>query len=345
MKRIGILTWFYGANYGAKAQAYALQETINEMGYEALIINYRADNYKRVNLESNCNSAHYWLHPLRLYNSIKKCNVLDRFNSYYHLSKDVRHLKDINDLELDIIILGSDAIFNVRHPLFDPVYYGVGINKPKISYAASCEYLDPDYRLSDDLRESVKELRAISVRDVNTQMLIKRNTGITPKITLDPTFLHDFAEFSNPILNNPYILIYTFSEWNQISAEVKKYAKTHKFEIISVGCKCTWSDKSFESADEKTWICSFKRAELVITDSFHGVVFSIKNEKQIVLLGREDKSAKLNSLLDDFSINKKYYRIGENLESYLKEQIDYATVRKHLEQRKLDSEQFLRSYI
>lgn len=345
MKKVGILTWYFSDNYGAKAQCYASQQILKKMGMESFVLHYLPNNYLKIARYSIIPSKRAFLNIRYVVNGIDRYKKFSRFNDNYLLTSPIYNPQDIDNLNMDTILIGSDAIFNVRHPLFRELYYGVGIHTPKISYAASCEYLEPDYRLSDEIRESIKEMRAVSVRDVNTQELIRNNTGITPVITLDPTFLYNFHEFNKSISNKPYILIYTFSEWNQISGEIKKYAKAHGLEIISVGCKCSWSDKSFESADEETWISSFRNAELVITDSFHGTVFSIKNKKQILLLGRPDKSAKINSLLQGFGIDRKYYETGENVESYLEDRIDYDEVDPIIEKKIRESMDFLKRNI
>ena len=56
--KVGILTWYFGANYGAKAQAYALQQTILKLGYEVCMINYKPEVYKKVNIGTNLNVEH-----------------------------------------------------------------------------------------------------------------------------------------------------------------------------------------------------------------------------------------------------------------------------------------------
>jgi len=344
-KKIGILTWYFGTNYGAKAQAFALQSVLNKLEFSTKVIRFLPEDYQKINILASVTSKKNLLNIKNTTALIRRNNKFRNFDKRFSLTAQTKSDSDIDNLHLDTVVLGSDAIFNVKHPLFNPIYYGVGLHTPKISYAASCEYLEPDYQLSDDIKSSIREMRAVSVRDVNTQELIRNNTGITPVITLDPTFLYNFHEFNKPVSNKPYILVYTFSEWNQISSKVKRYARSHDLEIISVGCKCSWSDKSYESADEETWISSFRDAELVITDSFHGTVFSIKNKKQILLLGRPDKSAKINSLLQGFGISREYYQTGEDVEKYLEDTIDYDVVGKIVDQKVAESIKFLKDNI
>ncbi|WP_207661033.1 MULTISPECIES: polysaccharide pyruvyl transferase family protein [Clostridium] len=97
-----------------------------------------------------------------------------------------------------------------------------------------------------------------------------------------------------------------------------------------MGQELKWADKSVENATFEEWITAFRHADCVVTDSFHGTVFSLKNKKQIVLCGRNDKKAKIASLLHQFDIDISIYN-GENLTNYLAEnRIDYSEKQKNI---------------
>jgi hypothetical protein len=342
--KIGILTWFYGSNYGAKAQSYALQQVLKSFGVDVFMIDYRHKNYKRVNKKMNYDYTHIKFHPFRFYRCIKKNKILSNTNYLYNLTKRVAGAEAINSLNLDVIILGSDAIFNINHPFYDPLYMGVGINLVKIAYSPSCENLSPDFVLSDKEVESLKSFKKISVRDYNTQALLEKNINKKPLITCDPTILYDFNEIEFDWKYQDYILVYSFSEWNEYAAEIRKFANNHRLSIISVGRYCVWADVSIEDASFEQWVVSFKFATYVFTDSFHGTVFALKNSKNLIMVSREDKRAKIESLLDDVGVNRRFLLPKESVDLYVnRDKINYLDVRKKLGNLKEKSIEYLKN--
>ncbi len=329
--KVGILTWHFGCNYGAKAQVYALQQVVQKLGYEAYVVNYKPKISKKINLTMNLNIENKYIHPLRVINAIWRCIKFDNFMGRYNLTDVCESVDEIEKLNLDCIVFGSDAIFNTEHPFFDSLYYGVGINaSKKIAYSPSCEYLSTDYRFPIEYNNSLRDFTAISVRDVNTSELIKANTQINPTITLDPTLLYDFSEIKYEIPYEDYVLIYTFSDWSVYSDDIREFARQKNCKIISVGKYYKCADVSYDAASVECWIASFRKAKYVFTDSFHGTVFSIKNSKEIILLGRFDKQAKITSLLADAGIHRGFYDGSVSINTYLNDEIDYTQVNKNM---------------
>ena len=325
MKSVGILTWYFGANYGAIAQSVALYSTLNNSGYDCKMINYRPSNTLKTIIISNIPPKRKRIMKSKeTWHGLKKCFTLSRL-PFLQETKKVNNAKEINALNLDYIILGSDAILNVKHPLCTPLYYGVGITAKKITYSPSCEYLDENTKLPSDYCKSLKEMKAISVRDEKTCRLVENNIGYSPCITLDPTFLYDFHDFNCYVKPNNFILIYSFSSWDEYQNEIKDYAKRHGLTIVSVGNFRKWADYSYPEASFELWISLFRKANLVVTDSFHGTVFALKNNKQIILCGRSDKQSKINSLLKQVEVSIQIYK-GEKIEHYLSNNIiDYSS--------------------
>ena len=332
MKSVGIMTWFFAANYGAKAQAYAMQKVLESLSYDAYMINYKP--------MLAC-AKEFWSEHNKPVTTIKRFNSLRKAIRLFNLTKTVKDATDVNLLNFDSIIFGSDAIFNVLHPMFNPIYYGVGITTNKIAFSPSCEYLSPQTVLEEDIKKSLKEFRGISVRDKNTAELISTNIDVKPIITCDPTILYNYDEIDEFPIDDNYLLVYSFSDWKDYSDKVKKYAKTNGLKIVSVGQKCTWSDMDLNSCSLEVWISAFKHASIIFTDSFHGTVFSIKNNKDFILCGRKDKSAKICSLLNDLCIDKQFYK-GNDIENYLNQKIDYKTVNDRLNEIKNISIDYLK---
>lgn len=345
--KVGILTWYFGANYGAKAQSYALMKTLFNMGHDTYMINYKPDIYKKMNIKTSINIKKRKLHPILVVKGLIRNRRFEKFNAHYNETTSVENGKDIDKLHLDYVVFGSDAVFNVWHKLFRPVYMGVGINKTKkISYAPSCEYLDPEFVLDEDCIESLKEFQSISVRDENTRKLIKNNTDIDPVSLLDPTLLYDFKDITCNWKEDKYILIYAFHDWEKYQNELREFARAKDLKIIAIGRYCKWADKSYMAASFEQWICSFRNASYVFTDSFHGTVFAIKNNKEMILCSRADKEEKIKSLLNDFGIKRGFYDGSKAIGTYLKEQpIDFNQVGENMKRLVNKSKSYLESGI
>ena len=341
MKKIGVLTWHYGANYGAKAQSYALQQTIKSLGYDVFMINYRTKGYRKLNYETNTEIKNKWLHPIRVLNGIKRCSNFSNVERLYNETGRVTGYEDINRLGFDAIVLGSDAIFNVLHPLYNDIYYGVGINACKILYSPSCEYLSPDFELSDGCKKSLREMKGYAVRDLNTKKLIFNNIGVESRITLDPTFLYSFDDIKYDLKVDNYILVYSFNDLGEYSKSIVKFAKNNNLQIVSVGKEYRWANISYSDASFELWIESFRHARYVVTDSFHGTVFAIKNSKDFVVCAHEGNVAKIASLLKELSINRLFYDGNINIEDYLGTGIDYENVSNKLTNMVLNSRNYL----
>ncbi len=332
--KIGVLTWYYGANYGAKAQAYALAQILSKMGHSVQMLNFKTVGYEKLNISTNLNVEHAKHHPILYLKCHLRVRRFQKFNRHFKETSSVKSGEEIDNLNLDYVILGSDAIFNVKHKLFNKIYMGVGINKTKkIAYAPSCEDLSPDFKLKAEYVDSLKHFFNISVRDVNTKRLLKNNTGLDASIVADPTLLYSFRDIASTWNESNYILIYTFSDWSVYQEQIKSYADKKGLEIVSVGRYCRWADKSYTAASFEKWVCSFRRASYVFTDSFHGTVFALKNNKQIVLCSRPDKSAKIESLLRAVGIQERFYSGNESVDEYLQNAvIDYSEVNNRMKE-------------
>lgn len=305
-KKIGILTWFYAKNYGARAHSLALYNTLKEFEYDVEFINYKPYNvilndirdvvsrnpksFTR-NLVQLC---YMYSHPLEV-----------KVSGYVH------NAREISKLDYDYIILGSDEIFNVLHPCFSEIYMGVGLEKFKIiTYAVSSgqNYLS---NMPDKCKKAISEIRYISVRDHYTQDFIKRNTGRDSVITIDPTLLIDSnCEKTKRLVQEEYLLIYAFSALDDKKNNIIEFARSSGLIVVRIGSiprKGDWVDKEYTCLSLNEWKSMFKYASVVVTDSFHGSIFALKNKKKIVLINRNEKMDKISSLFEDLDIVCKTY--------------------------------------
>lgn len=343
--KIGILTWFCGINYGGQAQTYALAKILENAGHQCYEVAYYPQRYQYINAKMSLNIENGWYkHPKQVFSSLKRMYVLNKFVAMHAKTKRVANGEQIDKLDVDVLIIGSDEVVNCNHPFFSNIYLGVGITKkPVIFYAPSSGALDINHALAEIEKDALKRSIALSGRDKHTCDFLEKNSGRVVEQVLDPTILYDFKDLHVDISYKNYILLYSFDSLEKYRDQITDYANENKFMIVSVGRYYKWANISKPYASEEMWVSLFTKAELVITDSFHGLVFSIKNSKEVVLLGRGDKLNKNNDLLEELGITKRYLNSNENIEAYLEDNaIDYEKVNATLEEKKRMSLDYLK---
>lgn len=281
---IGIVTWHYYGNFGSALQSYALQEAIRQMKLgEVEIINYHNPKFGYPNKLKDF--ARYVLAF-----SIGRFFSQFVFGSLFFQYKYLRESKiATNESELNsfapkyrTIVCGSDQIWAPN--CYNPVYFASFANSDtrKVSYAASIGLnVIPD-NLVQKYKEHLKGFYAISVREEEGEKLLKEKCEIDSSVVLDPTLLHD-AFFYRKIqrkvkgINGKYLLCYFLNENHQYENRVREYATKHNLQIIGVSARVQdgeWMQRlSNLGADHFIWLVN--HAETVMTDSYHGTIFSL----------------------------------------------------------------------
>ena len=331
--KIGILTWYFGINYGARAHSYALMKVLEKMGHSVVFVNYRSTSNWKEELMTACQIEHRHKHPISTLRGVSRSKMID--------------LTNLDKENIELLILGSDEIINLNHSLYSEYYFGVNIPNsiPIITYAVSAGTVSPNFILPDTIKKSLSRLKAISVRDTTSYELIFYNTDRKAIEVLDPTFLYDFNGLESKWMDKDYILIYSFGFLKEYSQTIRRFAKSKGLKIYVVGHVSEWADKSFMSADLHMWLALYKNASYVITDSYHGFIFALKYEKEYILLKRGDKANKVDGLINYLHINRKYYTPTQALEEYLAEHIDYPQINETISTLKKKSIDYLTTEI
>jgi hypothetical protein len=306
--KIGILTFHYSNNYGGVLQALALQNTIRQLGYEVEIINYIPSNYKPTKVFSNLgirkNVFKNKLKDLNLVFVTKKVNIkkkysrniVDKFNIFrtneMTLSKQVDEdsLKSILG-EYSVIIVGSDQVWNPSQRKRKEYFldFGFDFQGEKISYAADSTISHVNSEELDTLKNALGDFKHISVRNQYSLEFVKSIINKEAKIVVDPTILIDLKSKSDSqVINEDYILTYILGQEiegthtkaiqkiKKIYGDIPVYSikiPTMNFQLSS------FADKTFYDLDPNEWMNMFTNAKFIYTDSFHGVLFSLKNHK------------------------------------------------------------------
>lgn len=345
MKRIGILTWYFGINYGARAHSLALMKTVESLGYDCEFINFTSNNNWNVELHTCCMTGNLKKHPLILVKGIHKWLRFRKQLSIYPRSKKVSTANEIESLGYDAIIIGSDEILNLNHDLANKLYYGVGFRSgfPILMYAASAGTVSPDTVLSSKMKEGLCNIKYLSVRDNTSQRLLQTNSGRNVEIVLDPTLLHEFGTGRKQLYKENYLLIYSFGPLENEKGRIIRFARNKGLKIVCVGRGCEWADKSFEAAILDEWLSLYEHAAYVVTDSYHGLIFAVKYHKEFILVARGDKTNKIDGLQNLLGISREALKPDEKLESYLSAPVDYISIDRAISQERKKSLEYLKN--
>lgn len=337
--RCGILTFHRALNYGAVLQSFALCRTLNMLGTDTKIVNYYSasleETYKIYNFKKN-NIA------VGILKGLIKGPIINKkrkgFNNFINnniaLTKEkykISELKAIND-KFDFFITGSDQVWSPSCVGFDEAYFlTFADDKKKNSYAASigCSIIPEDKRI--EYKKRIENYNKISVRENNAIELLK-SVGIEGRIqqNIDPTLLlssDDYSKISKKPREKSYVLIFSVNMPVNLLEYAKNFAENRNLKLIYLNdkpiCKIKGIDyKNGVSPEE--FLGYIKNAEYVITNSFHGTVFSVifhKNffveyntqsgrnsraEELLKKLGIEGREIISTNILKETSINWKH---------------------------------------
>lgn len=346
--KIGILSMQRIHNFGSFLQAFSLKKNFEELGHDV----YFVDIIKGKNIvkDKSNKGASWYLKKIDRY-------ILKRISHYFFAQKMRKMYKDFQHkyLELDktlkegelfdIVVIGSDEVFNCTIPSpwgFSSQLLGDVKNAKKVvTYAASCGSTNYEkvcqLGLEAEILASLNKLSYISVRDKNTADFVKLVSGRDSEINLDPVFMYNYDDYIPENLNrNGYILIYAYGnrikDEQEISA-IKAFAKEKGLDIVSVGQYQKWCSNII-IANPFELLEYVKKAEYIITDTFHGTVFSIKYNKKFCTIIRDSNFNKLYDLLQRFNLESQLLRMPTKISSIIENEIDYHAINSIIEAEK-----------
>lgn len=325
MKKIGIMSMQRVVNYGSFLQAYGLKSIVESLGYEVEFVDYHYE--APLNNTQSTSPSNALLkkisHPI---DAIKRKFYNDKLKSSY--KKDIGSILNISEENnyihegIDELIIGSDEVFNCLqgYPVgYSKELFGKNCSVPVISYAACFGNVTladlKRYQIDTEIGEMLKKFKAVSVRDDNSFSIVKTLTGETASLNLDPVLVFDFPEHKNNIPFKDYIILYAYA--SRLSEEEKKsiksFAKKHNKKIISIGSYQEIADRNLVM-NPLDIFSYFKNADFIITDTFHGSIFSIKTQSNFCTIIRTGKTGNNNKLYDLFDRLKQTSRIINDID-------------------------------
>lgn len=361
--KIGIVTWFRHENYGTALQAFALQEYIKNMGYDVSLLNFSLDD--RANTKKDfCyyrNRVIYKFDILFHRSSYETRSgkfakfIADGVKLTNKISNDLDYISTCNSF--DLLIFGSDQIWN---PNWYHKYYFAdddAIKTRRASYAPSFGVSEINRELRKTYARSLARFQNITVRELNGAEIVNGLVGDKVKVVVDPTLLLDadrWKEEERKPKNIPkkYIACYFLSDNSKHWKAAKRFSKMHGLPLVvlpNAGTSCIRSKYFMRDSGPREFLYIIRNADYVITDSFHGTIFSTIFKKQVAVFERHKQSLGQSQNSRLFSFNK-LLDGGLNIISYdsgriEEKKIDYGKATKKLEHVISKSKAVLRNMI
>lgn len=328
--KIGIITVYDTLNSGGVLQAYVLKKILENHGHEVYHIKTGARNRISMFLKhihgdirkKQINISDYIFYCFNIYK-------FKKMNSLFDLCK----MGDEKYNELDMVIVGSDEIWNLSRKVFlkYPIFWGSGIQKKRIAYAPSMNNSTlQDLKKAKYPLEEITKFSSVMVRDTYTKEIVEKIYDKNEiNVVVDPTLFlmnKDYMQIEEVNHEDDYIMIYSCGQGIGLESleKIKKFARQENLKVISVGKYVKGCDKSV-AANPFEFLGYMDKAKYVITDTFHGTVFSIIYEKQFVSYGVSKKS---EEVLKQFHLERRKIDESGDLEGMLHSLIDYVEVNK-----------------
>ena len=340
MKKIGIVTFHHAENYGAILQAIALQNTLKILfpKYTVGVVDYKSTAIVKAyqifvgfRMETKL-----WKKFLKLLVLLVQLPfIISRKNNFRSYLRKEIFLISRNDINNEtILVCGSDQIWNpeITNGL-DMHYFGRfdQFSGTAISYAAS-----DGGKLAEcaeaEVRENIKNLRAISVREESMVLYLQGITNKQINLVLDPVFLPEATYWMNKATSKikpGYILVYRLEDNPTIIEEAYEISKTTGLRIIEITNSlpirslCKTKHQLFIGVSPKDFISFFKNAEIVLTNSFHGTAFSIIFEKRFFAYQIKNRSQRITTLLNMLGISDRYVLSAKEV---FETELDYSNI-------------------
>ncbi|MER1956070.1 MAG: polysaccharide pyruvyl transferase family protein [Solibacillus sp.] len=362
MKKIGIVTLNGYFNYGNRLQNYALQETLKGMGYTVETLKY--ENRSTISIYSDIKARIKSFKKNGLKNQIRKIKSKKEIKELKKIRIEefkvfsLKHIMESNFIiknnkvdevlidDFEYFVAGSDQIWN---PFYHYSKLGQEIEylkfspkQKRLSYAASfgIDHIPTEYKAK--VKQGLEGMESILVREQAGADIVKKIIAEEVSVVLDPTMLlnkSQWLQISERFVNKPkekYILTYFLGEKSALVHEyLNDMVKKYNYEIVDLE---DMNAKHYYHANPGHFVDFIDSASLVVTDSFHGVVFSILMETPFVVFKREDKGpsmySRIETLLNTFNLTNRQYTEINNSDVF---SLDFASTQEILKLKKEES--------
>ena len=344
--KFGILTFHNIPNYGAAFQALALCKAIRELGADCEIIDYKCKNILHRELQFK-KSSNPLTSIVRYFLSwLPKKKRIERFNQFMSsqclISSDCYDKCTIvkSNEKYDAFISGSDMIWDLGITAHDYSFFLDFTQECKKRFSYGSSLGNKWGKDTDSVISFLRRYDLLAVRESNVQNMIQKY-GLQCNLVADPTMLIEsdywiYLSRQSKAINRKKRYVLVYFAYKEILAAAKKYADDQNLELVVIADyrKPFCGYKNLKIFEPQDWLKAFCDAEIVFTDSYHGVLFSMYFEKQFWTNNRCNKIESILNLLGlsdrfiDCGVTSKkfsYDLVNKKIEELRKKSLDYLS--------------------
>ncbi|WP_034451986.1 polysaccharide pyruvyl transferase family protein [Butyrivibrio sp. AE2032] len=373
--KIGIMTFQASHNCGSMLQAYALQHTLAQRyGADVEIIDFAnagsRNMYSMVDLGLSKGAIKNNINNIRYYKVLKKYHSEYEDFKKKHLvttEKKYKSAKELLGIEknYDLLVSGGDQVWNVRCNDADEAYYlSFAKNVRKVAYSPSMGGVNINTAAVDvnKYREYVLDYEAVSIREPNGQKWLKELTGKEYPIIADPVFLLSHKEwmqqFKLPDIEEKFIFNYAFYHNREDANEaLMRISKETGLPIYVMDTK-SWNIyhldkygiKAYKQTGPLAFLTLMDKAEMVLTQSFHGTVFASMFHKPFWSyvtpkeMNRSDDD-RATAILDQLGLRDRFVVIDDLPKMDYMKKIDFSETDVKVEKLREDAFAYIDSFM
>lgn len=377
MKKIGLSVCYDTKNFGSQLQVLATIKKLEELGFSTEIIRYKKEFTPAFIIQqiprlfngyflSNKKKIRQRKQEIAKHPEIqKKVQIrnqrFEKFAEKYfiNLSKPYcgwENLVKESAKNYDAFLCGSDQLWlpsNLESHFYTLEY--APDNKPKIAYATSFGVSNIPWYQKKRTKRYLERFQSLSTRELAGKKIIESLTDKNVEVVCDPTLLFDAESWANMIpdkriIEEPYVFCYFLGDNNSHRDVAEDFCKKTGLKIVT----CPFLDNFVErdqifgdiqmfDMDTEDFVNLIRHAEYILTDSFHGTVFSILHHKKFMTFNRfnngaNSRNSRIDSLCTLLELSQRRY--DGNIEE-VKNEIDYDVVEKKLKSLRSESSTYL----
>lgn len=382
MRKVAIASCYFQKNYGSMLQAFATQQAIENLGYEVenICIDGLSKEIRNAKLKYYAKEMKDWsiiktkigfvkrFIIKRMDHNLKKNAVIrdKKFNDFknrrFKISPNFNSKEKLGEYckTCSSVVVGSDQLWLPSN--LDADYYTLNFvpkETNKISYATSFGVSSLPKRQWVFANKFLNRINYVSVREEAGQKIVKKVANRDIPVVCDPTFLFNKNEWLNyfkdkRIIKDKYIYCYFLGNNPEQREFVKRLKKATGYKIVSLLHVDEYikSDNNFPDyapydIGPEEFVNLIRHAEYVVTDSFHGTVFSVINGKNFFTFRRFKETAtlstnsRMDSLFNLLNLHERFITADINVDDVLRLSIDYEMVWERINKYRQKSYEYL----
>lgn len=376
--KLGLVLAYKGVNYGMLLQAYATQRVLETMNYETEIIDYTRVGFKHIRLTPWL-PVYFASEIIKKYKNKKNKPDLDAIHQQNIRDRKIVSKKfiennllnrvkccGIEELEKHTansyngVLIGSDQIWppDAAFGNYTTLRF-VPENMNKISYATSLGVSKYPYYCRSSAAQFWKRMNHISVREEQGKKIIQDICNVPVEVVVDPTYLLTKEKWEEllpkkRVIDGKYILCYFLGNTLEHKKLAREYADKSGVKLVSILSTESVSSIDISYADEvitgkgpEDFINLVRGAECIMTDSFHGLAFSVINNKQFYVFYRtkvgskNSRNSRIDNILKMWGLESRLVLNEATIDDFDKNLINYEIVNKKIDQKRQFSMDYL----